>query len=338
MSTDGKVDNILRKVRALLAQADHPNTGKEESDTFRARAEALMWKYRIDEAAATTKADDPTLGCEWMDFQTCRVDNEFVNEYLQIVSACVDHLDMKAVYKWETIDGESWYVFHVCGFPSDLRFFDALATSALLAFGERLEPRYNAELSDQVNAYLMRSAGMEGRRIAMAIYGKDDKHLRPKVRKMFAAEAEARGEDPSALMGRGTNVKTYRKSYAHGFVNTLYSRLRTMRLGRGANETGLVLAGRTEAVKEAFYERYPQYRPKPLDRQLEWKDPTAECAKCQKAKSGYCREHSYLKPSSARQRGSRLDTTAYARGQDAARTVDLGASKQSISDGPRGEL
>lgn len=333
-TTDGKIDDILRKVRALMAQADHPNTSKEESDTFRAKAEALMWKYRIDEAAAS-QTEDMTLGTEWMTFPACRVDNEFNDEYLMIVSACIQHVDCRGVYKWEVIDDESWYVFHVVGFPADLKFFDLLATSALLAFGSKLEPKYDPELGDQLNAYIMRSAGMEGRRIAMAIYGKDDKHLRPKVRKMFAKEATARGEDPDELLGRGTNVKTYRKSYAMGFVNTLYGRLRTMRLGRGANEVGLVLAGRKERVDEAFYDKFPQYRPKPINRQLDYKDPVAECDKCKKAKSGYCREHSYMRP--RKQRGRNLNGKAYDRGSDAARTVDLGGKTESIGK-QRGEL
>jgi hypothetical protein len=232
----------------------------------------------------------------------------------------------------QEIDGVRMHVVEVVGYESDLRFFEVLFTEAAMAFGKRLEPKYDPALSEQVNAYLMRSAGMEGRRIAMAMYGRDDKHLRPKVRKMFEAEAIARGEDPKPLLGRGVNVVQFRKSYADGFNYELWSRLGTAKLAAAQQETGLVLASRKDQIDEAFYERYPHYRPSP--------QPKGEvdgvgfvshenCPKCKAAKSGYCRDHSWLKPS-ARQYVDRTNHVALRRGRAAAREVNLGMSKPEV--------
>src|SRR4051812_5148564 len=49
-TTNSKLEAMLRKVRGLLAQADHENTSPAEAQVFRNKAEALMMRYRIDEA------------------------------------------------------------------------------------------------------------------------------------------------------------------------------------------------------------------------------------------------------------------------------------------------
>jgi hypothetical protein len=286
------LDKILARVQNLLAQADHPNTGKPEADAFRAKAEALMIQYRIEEV--TAKPDAAGAAPIWRDIVGARSVSSYKDG--NVVATAV-------------------------GYESDLRFAEALYLTAALAFGDRLEPKYNPDQTDQVNAYRMRMAGMEGHRIAQAIYGRDDKNLRPKVRAMFKKEAEARGEDPTPLLGKGVNVKQYRKDYADGFVTEFYYRLAAMRRSRGENEGGLVLVGRKEAVDEAFYEAYPHYRPAPVGTKV--LPGQGDCAKCAKAKSGYCREHGYLRPRAARQ-GARTNHAARAAGRNAAKAVDLG--------------
>jgi len=316
-------ESMLRKVRALLRQADHPNTSPVEADTFRAKAEALMFRYRIEEATmAAAQAGGDTTQPVWRDVIVCAYSNENALYYNSIFSSCVQHAGVRAGGgKGVVVDGEYVIVRSVVGFPSDVEIFESLYTSCMLAFAAKVEPKYDKYLSDQVNAYLMRSAGMEGWRIAQAIYGSDAKSLRVKVRKMFRLEAESRGEDPSALLGRGNIMNVYRESYATGFGNTIYSRLRTMRAARGEQEVGLVLANRSHRVNEAFYDRFPMYRPK-SGSTAPYKVANDGCAKCAKAKSGYCREHSWMRPRAVRQ--SAFNNEAYARGGDAARAVDIG--------------
>jgi hypothetical protein len=309
------LDKILARVQNLLAQADHPNTGKPEADAFRAKAEALMIQYRIEEV--TAKPDAAGAAPIWRDIVICEMGNAFTSEYRYLWADVMMHFGARSVSSYK--DGN--VVATAVGYESDLRFAEALYLTAALAFGDRLEPKYNPDQTDQVNAYRMRMAGMEGHRIAQAIYGRDDKNLRPKVRAMFKKEAEARGEDPTPLLGKGVNVKQYRKDYADGFVTEFYYRLAAMRRSRGENEGGLVLVGRKEAVDEAFYEAYPHYRPAPVGTKV--LPGQGDCAKCAKAKSGYCREHGYLRPRAARQ-GARTNHAARAAGRNAAKAVDLG--------------
>lgn len=328
-STDAnKLDDMLRKVQALLARADHPNTPVPEAESCRNKAEALMFKYRIEEASvASGSVIGASILPQWHTVLICSSRSEFATEYKQLAATAMAHVGIRGVFKHTaTYDesGETNYVWQaeVVGYESDLRIFEVLYTSCMLAFQSKLEPKVDPNVSEQVNAYNMRNAGMEGWRIAQAIYGKNDKALRVKVRGLFKTEAVLRGEDPSILLGKGNSVKAFRKSYADGFVIEMHHRLKRMRMSRGENEVGLVLMSRTENINEAFYERYPMYRPS--DGSLApYKDPRDGCKKCKAAKSGYCREHGWMKP---RYRTVK-DTTNYTaqdRGRKAAQAVDLG--------------
>lgn len=313
------IEDIIRRVQALLAQADHPNTSPTEAETFRVKAEAMMMKYRLD-AAELGETQQVAAGPVWRSMPFAPCGGEFHSHYWHILIECTAHLDVRYSYHTEVIEGKAWYVADLVGYEGDLGFAMMLVTEFMLAFSKRLEPKYDSTLSDQVNAYLMRSAGMEGRRIAMAIYGRDDKGLRPKVRAMFKAEALARGEDPAALLGQGNTMKVYRRSYADGFAISVGDILWRMR-NSNDDKSALVLKSRKEAVNEAFYERHPDRRPRPAAGAIG--DGYEGCPKCKKAKSGMCRDHSWRKP-----KERKVNSGAYYRGEAAAREVRVGNSKQ----------
>lgn len=336
-----ELQSILRKVNALLTQADHPNTSPTEAETFRAKAEALMFKYRIEESQLTdAQRAAQGVSVQWITIDVCDSHSEFRHYYYDIMTQLIAHMDVRADYirTFGRKGGDllthgvdktgDWATVDIVGFESDLLFIQSMFNTAQLAFGGKLEPKYDPNLSEQVNAYNMRSAGMEAWRIAQAIYGRTDKALRPKVRKMFAEEAKARGEDPSVLLGKGNNMKLFRESYAQGFVNEYAYRLRMMRASRGAMETGLVLAGRKEQIDEAFYAKFPDRRPRPVP-QLGEAD-TEKCPKCAKAKSGYCNDHRWMRPSRAKGRVRYANMDALERGRSAARAVDMGVTGRGI--------
>jgi hypothetical protein len=325
-TTADKLKDMIRKVQALLMKANDSAATPAEAENFRAGAEALMLKYRIEETMLTAEEKMVAgISVIWEEFPVCDVNSEFVSTYRGIASTIIAHFEIRGVYRVKDVNGVRMHVVEVVGYESDLRFFELLFTEAALAFGKRLEPKYDRNLSDQVNAYLMRSAGMEGHRIAMAIYGRDDKNLRPKVRRMFEQEAILRGEDPKPLLGRGVNVKQFRKSYAEGFDYEFYSRLHKAKFAAAQVEQGLVLASRKDQIDEAFYERYPQYRPVEVKGYVPSGNFVGHenCPKCKAAKSGYCRDHSYLKPSTRRYKDT-TNYTALNRGRSAAREIDLG--------------
>lgn len=326
-----KLQDTIRKVQSLIALADHPNTPTHEADSARSMAEALMFKYRLDELSLTAADRNASaLSLSWAEIDLCERDSEFRYDYMSLAQYVCSHLEIRGCQKM--VRGEHYaedrYVFEVVGFESDIQFASLLITAARLAFSSRLEPKFDASLSHAENAYLMRLAGMEGRRIAMAIYGSDEMYLRPKVRKMFRDEALRRGEDPTPLLGQGVNVKLYRESFAQGFTREFYSRLLQMAQGRGEQSVGLVLTGRKEMIDEAYYAKYPHHRPQPAKARIG--NGIDECAKCAKAKSGYCAEHRSLKPSYGRRRVRYADPTGIARGREAARSVDLGYGSKGL--------
>lgn len=327
---EGKLESILGKVRGLLDTANHPNTTPEMAETYRTKAEALMFKYRLDEATASGFRGDGQSGFKpvWRRMVLGDIGSEFDRYYRTISASCVQHVGARSVTRKETdpTTGKRVLVTEAVGYESDLRYMDMLMTAALLEFSKRLEPTYDRNISLEENIYNMRHAGMERKRIAKIVFGdwKTENEMKAKNRKVtniFKAECERRGEDHSALLGRGNNMATYRESYADGFVNQFWDRLTRMRQAHGAESGALVLASRKENVDEAFYEKYPTYRP--ASNPAEWVDPRKDCKKCQRAVSGYCREHQYLKPST-RVVSTPFNDRAYGRGADAARAVDLG--------------
>lgn len=324
--SQAKLDSVLRKVQGLMANAEDPANSPEAQETYRLKAEALMFQYRVDEnaLAAAGGAEAASIRPVWRKIFVCRYESEFRNTYYTLAHYAVSHVDAEytPAYEQNPDDGgRRWLVLDAVGYESDLRFAEMIYVSIQQAFGTKMEPRFNPELSEAENAYIMRSAGMEGRRIAAAIWGDDSKPNRVKARKLFAQHASSIGEDPSELLGRGNSVKTFRESYADGFISTLSSRLWRMRQSHGDKE--LVLGNRAEAVKEALYEKYPSRRPSTAVAKRH--DPRAECSKCQQAKSGYCRDHQYLKPRAGRYVERAYSAAGASRGRAAARGVSLGS-------------
>ena len=253
---------ILARIRKLLDLAEHPNTPSGEADGARAKAEHLMREYRVKEEQAI--AADPQSLLPVTQQMDVTESDEFGSHYATLLAWVADHVGIRvrSAYSWS---GRTYVVkATVVGYESDIRLAGLLFTQARMAFSEHLEPRPDASLSDQVNCYRMRRAGLERNRIANQLWGSafNDGPAHGKVAKLYKAECAERGET-AALSGRGVNAKLYRKNYADGFLNRFYGRLRKAR--EGADRLGGLpaLHGRTERVNEAFYEIYPDARPVP---------------------------------------------------------------------------
>lgn len=337
-TTESKIASIMERVRNLLARADHPNTPVEEANIARERAEKLMTQYRLDSIEeATTAGAQVTVS--WRTFRV-PFSAEFRSSYGMIVSYVIRHFDCRGARSMVFDDVAMDYVdeYVVAGIQADLDFIDMLITSCLAAFSNNLEPKVLDDLSPEANALRMRKAGMERNRIARVLLGdwQTTNEMKAKTRKVTAmvkAEAARRGENVEDLFGRGTNIATYRKSFAEAFTTEIYYRLARMAQSRGAEGT-VVLGSLKAKVDEAFYERFPQYRPQPSAGAIgTFRSPNEDCDKCAKAKSGYCREHGYLKPSTARPQERAWSAAGSARGAAAARSVDLGRHGTSALDG-----
>lgn len=304
-----KLAKVMALINNLLARADHPNTPPDEAKVARARAEREMARYRVEEASldAESKAK---MGIKPMHrlFTVAPIRSEFTVQYQQMLSYIVNHVGAMPVSKWETIDGQYMQVFDVFGFESDIAYAELLWASVRAAFKGQLEPEVDPNASDEDNVYRLRQAGIERGRIGVLMgWGGEGTNGPVKVTKVFKRACEARGEDPKALSGKGNNMKTFRRSYADAFVDTIWTRMWELRQARGQFSGEVVMANRMDDVKELLYTTYPSLRPKPL---------TPEQIEAQRKAS----RRRVAKP-----KDRPVNWEAANRGAAAARSIDLGS-------------
>lgn len=339
-TTSEKLAKVMEQVQLLLARADHPTTPPAEADLARSRAEILMFRYKID---TVSQPEIATNEPSWSAFIVCETSSEWANFYSSIATLIAGHTSLRVRTKGEWKDDGTgterrYYVAHMVGFESDVRYAEILMSSALMAFGKALEPKFDHGETHAQNALRLRRGGMERRRIALILFGtsetvNEQKAKNRKVTKLIKEEATRIGEPELAdeVLGRGNSIKTFRESYASGFYSTLVHRLQRMAFERGQYSDGaVVLASLKERVDEAFYAKFPEMRPQPVGTKV-LGEPQAECLKCKAAKSGFCREHSWKRPRAARQ--GAFSMSAYNSGSSAARKVDLGYTSRKQVEG-----
>lgn len=257
------LDKMLHRVQMLLTKADHPNTGEEEAATYRAKAEDLMRRFRIEEHEAMKADPGSAIRPVVKVWKVCDGTSQFYNQFYSMLCACCDHAGVRLSPSWgpDPETGEYSLLATMVGFESDVRFAFMLYVNMGLAFSSRLDPTFSKDLSDDDNVYNLRSAGMERIRIARIMGWGTTNSATARVTAAYKRACRARGEDPT-VVGRNVNAKTYRASFASSFVSRMYSRLREMRLHAGQDQTGeLVLADRKDLVDEAFYQQFPDKRP-----------------------------------------------------------------------------
>ena len=312
---------MLAKIRGLLDTAESLRAQGNEAaaDTYEAKAHALREKYAVEEEALI--ASDPTSVLPiYAEITLVGTGSPFQQEYVNMFHYVAKHCGIRKVYEWKHTPGQGYAVTAcVVGYESDIRYAELIYTNARLVFMEKLEPKVLPHLSEQVNVYRLRAAGIERVRISDLLWGNREKANLSKVGRLYKAECKARGEE-ALLAGRGVTGKVYREQYATEFVWTLDRRLRRAQDSAGQYGGGLVLHGRADRVDEAFYERYPHLRPKPAIAQA----TEQQCERCAAAKkrkkdqSATCKDHAPWKPTKADYaRAARHHSPAAVRGRAA---------------------
>jgi hypothetical protein len=306
-------EDVLRKVQALLNQADHPNTSPTEAAAFREKAEMLRRKHQVEEehlreAAPVGARIEPVR----VAFEACLYTSEFAESYRTILSALASHVGVRLA--WGGTYGENdelVWIAHMVGFQSDIDMAQMIYLGVRAHFGDALEPKLDSSLSDEENVYRLRNAGMERGRIGQLMgFGGEGTNGPGKVTRLYKKACLAKGEDPT-VSGRSVNAKSFREDFASAYVSKVWNRLWDMKMGADRAGGQLVLAGRDDAVRDAFYNEFPQFRPVPAKR----------CDRCMKAASGACSQHRSI----ARRGATRQQSAAgAAAGERAGASVDLG--------------
>lgn len=135
MSTDSK---IMDRVRALLDQAEHPNTPIAEAEAFSEKAEALILKYSIDQAMLAARG----ITTDLVGSRTVDLGNPYADIKATLLSIVAKHNQARAIY----LDGRGTSV--VYGYEGDLDRVEMLFASLLVqamreAMKQKPPARYN---------------------------------------------------------------------------------------------------------------------------------------------------------------------------------------------------
>ena len=287
------IDGMMRKISALIDAADGQEASAKRYDAegdkdhaaefrrgaanFRAKAEELMGRYRLEEEDLIMQGSSGSAQPVYRVIDLTPVDSEFRYHYTSLWHYVGEHCGVMSVMRYESATRH--YVAHAVGYDIDLRLAEILYNSARLMFMAKLEPDVDGKLSDRENIYRLRSAGIDRQRIAEMVWGKRGHQEGLRVGMLYKEACAMRGED-AVVSGRSINAKTYREVFAREFVGHLAYRLRQARDAADSAGGVLVLKNRHERVQEAFWTRFPDQRPKP-----EKEQPTANTTKPGKTKA-----------------------------------------------------
>jgi hypothetical protein len=250
----------MNMIAALIAKAESTDF-PEEAATYRAKAEELMARWRLEEEDLIRTSEGTILPVR-RNVTIVSYASPFRHQYGWLFAAITRHVGVRYVGRWNSATQE--YFADVFGYDIDIRLLELIYNAARLVFAANLEPEVDTKLSDQDNVYRLRSAGIARNRIAQMLWGADlgkaGHSAHAKVGALYRAACAERGED-AAVSGREVNAKTYREVYAREFVSSVERRLRVARDAADAAVGALVSVDRGKRVDEAFYAAYPQYRP-----------------------------------------------------------------------------
>lgn len=333
-----KLDAMMARVGKLLAVAEDSATTPEAAANYREKAESLMRDYRIAEEDVIAQDAGAILPTSKKVELLEDRGSDFTYQYQSMWYGIARHCGLRSVIRWEVSPESGAYamVATAVGYASDIRYAELLWVSARMMFGSRLEPVMDRSIPEAEMVYRLRSSGIERNRIAKMMWGEATHSNNAKVTRLYVRACAERNEDP-AVAGRSVSAKDYRTVYAREFVSRLARRLRAAQDAADSIGGGIQLHGREERVDEAFYERFPSYRPTPEPEVTEEAKPEEPCAKCAKAKTGKCRDHrTYSLTKADLRRVDRMYYSETARraagaGRDAADLVELSRTADRAS-------
>lgn len=266
------LDNILRKVRSLIAKAEHESTPPEEAKAAQERADEMMRKYKLEEAELDKSR--PAEARSMPEFIHVELaDGELVGWMARLAELVAVHCDCKIrTYSRYTVNG---WTSKVYGFKSDLRYYEILYTTLRLHMLGALRPGLNPALTVAENAYILHNAGLNwfdmaklegwyqvpplpGEPKVMYVNRRTGERQQwsrciGKYKQGYAQEIARRGEKWMTISPAGT--RTFRENACHGYISRIDQRLRAIREKR--SQIGNALAIRTDELNEFFKEDNP---------------------------------------------------------------------------------
>jgi hypothetical protein len=282
-----ELSSVLKKVQNLINLAEHPNTGREEADSARSMADALMLKYAIDEALLdATRPASEQMKPAIITIQLTD-SRDMLYEMLDLANNIARFCRCLIRYGSKYDHEAHAYVTKVYGYDSDLRYFEYLYTTLRLHMIDALRPKYDPSESLEKNAYRLHSAGFNWLEIAamqgwkkMGKYDWEDvctleeyydmkdpmvnretgewgpsMRIGSAIKRAFNRECAARGEDFRTFQITAGGSKTFRSDAISGYSTRIARRLREQDGKRTGIGTSLAL--RADAIEDAYREDNP---------------------------------------------------------------------------------
>ncbi len=273
-----ELSNVLRKVRALIERAEHPDTPPHEAALARQTADKFMEKYAIEEWQALKSGGATGLKPDKIKIDIGEEGDPFLERMAMLVTVVANHCRCQSV--WMTGSGMKDYRKEYCyvyGYQSDLRYFELLYTTLHLHMAGALLPAPDPALSMGENAYAFRQAGLNWIEIAVAwgwyeverrdgearnMYQNRDKGNERfswaksvgQIKKAALKEYAKREEAPPRIPP--SSALNFRYNAINGYIAKIDQRLREARAQRGVG-TDIVLRDRSQNIAAAVAEDHP---------------------------------------------------------------------------------
>jgi hypothetical protein len=271
----GDRDDIMRKVRALIAKADDPAVTPAEAQSFRDGADRLMTKYAIEEVELlragrkTTAIVMRSVDVSWYSSD----DNDVLSNLHWLFTLVYRHcrcVTATSSWNWRSKTVQAF------GFPGDLDWADLLFTSLMLELQRKVEPRPTADVDYFQALKMCREAGlswpetyirMEASGITYPdeVYTYHGDRRRDKMIRDYRAWCKRTGTPQNY-----NSHVTYRRSFSSGFVSGVYGALQNLadeqdnqQMDSGESYA-VVLRDVYDRVREEMYQAFPNERPKIL--------------------------------------------------------------------------
>jgi hypothetical protein len=321
-----ELDSTLRKVRALIAKAEHANTSPEEAAAASAMADKIMLRYAITEAQLEAdKPEEQRGGPAVILIDTASDDMTGYANSIAISCAMNARCRVRNYARWN-YDTQMWQS-KVYGFKSDLAYFEILYTTIRLHMVGAFSPRWDDTEGFDENVYRLHKAGLNWLDIARLIgwepawkwnypdikspYRNSKTHevvsgtsVAATFKRAYLKQREINGDtDTVKIPPRGSKI--YRDSAMWGYTSRITQRLSEARKAADEEPGAGALVLRHDDLDAFYRDDNPD-----LYEERKKEDPPPQRKR---------RERKYVEPP--------FNQTAYEAGVRHADTADLGGHK-----------
>ena len=321
--TEKQHEDILRKVRAMIAKANSTEY-EAERETFLRAADNMMEKYAIDQAMLMLNVDKnarlvvrKNMDISWWSQLRDGVHIDARNNIAWLWDACVNFCRCYSTFAvWDYTQKTA----AVYGMESDLSYLDMLFTDLLLQMVDHIKPKYDPAKTLGENIMRAKEAGMKYKDVAVWCghpewsvtdrYGKVSNN--GIMLREYKKHLKSIGKTTRDVVA--VHPDEWQISYVEGFTTMVRKRLRDLTALRSGgtgeeNSTALVIRDIRDQARDLLWEDFPELKPHPDD---------CTCKQCTTKR----------KPVKYKE-GRRLNYAAYGSGSD------KGANARIVSNDPK---